>query len=232
MEKFIVSKKYKRIARVIFNTAIILSVGLGVIFFLMEMDAATILSTFTIQSNLLCLIAAGITLVYELLKINPNEKAYILFKGMTLTAILLTFFVYTFVLAPYFNASNLSQRGSLGNTLLHTVVPLMMLGDFLFFEKKGHLKMQHPFAWAAFPVYYVGYTAVYKAFGGLYNFSGDAVAKFPYFFLDYETYGLKTVGIWCLLIAIGFIGFSYLLFGLDRIFIKIANRCRKDTPLK
>jgi hypothetical protein len=212
--------------------AIILSVGLGVILFLMEMDTATLLSTFTIQSNLLCLIAAGITLIYEPVKMNPEGKAYILLKGMTLTAILLTFFVYNFVLAPYFNASNLSQRGSLGNILLHTAVPLMMLGDFLFFEKKGGLGIWHPFAWTVFPVYYVGYTVIYKAFGGVYKFSGDTAAKFPYFFLDYETYGLKTVGIWCLLIAIGFIGFSYLLFGLDRIFIKVNNRRRKDTPIK
>jgi hypothetical protein len=217
----------------IFNIAIILFVGLGVV--LMEADTATLLSTFTIQSNLFCLIAAAITLIYELLKINPKRTAYILLKGMALTAIILTFFVYNFVLAPYFNTSNQSQSGSLGNTLLHTAVPLMMLGDFLFFEKKGHLRIWHPFAWAVFPIYYVGYTAIYKAFGGVYKFSGDTVAKFPYFFLDYETYGFKTVGIWCLLIAIGFMGFSYLLFGLDRILTKFISATpllppNKDSP--
>jgi hypothetical protein len=200
---------------------IILFVGLGLALFLMKMDAVTLLSTFTIQSNLLSLITAGITLIYGLLKIEPKRQAYILLKGMTLTAILLTFFVYNFVLAPALNASNRPQGGSLGNTLLHTVVPLMMLGDFLFFEKKGYLKIWHPFAWTVCPICYVGYTAIYKALGGVYKFTADTVAKFPYFFLDYETYGLKTVGIWCLLITIGFIGFSYLLFGLDRIFIKI-----------
>jgi hypothetical protein len=198
--------------------AIILFAGLGVAIFLMKMDAATLLSTFTIQSNLICLITAGITLVYELLKINPMGKAYILLKGMTLTAILLTFFIYNFVLAPHLNQP---LGGSLENTLLHTIVPLMTFGDFLFFGKKGYIKIWHPLAWTVLPIYYVGYTAIYKAFGGVYKFSSGTAAKFPYFFLDYETYGLKTVGIWCLLITIGFIGFSYLLFGLDRIFIKI-----------
>lgn len=222
MEKAVLSKNHKRIVRIIFNMAIILCVGLGVVLFLVDMDAATLLSTFTIQSNLLCLIAAGITLVYELLKNSPKGKVYILLKGMTLTAILLTFFIFNLVLAPYFNASR-SQGFSLGNTLLHTVVPLMMLGDFLLFEKKGRLEIWHPFAWTVLPLCYVGYTAIYKAFGGVYKFSGDSVAKFPYFFLDYETYGLKTVVIWCLLIAIGFIGFSYVLFGLDRIFAKILR---------
>jgi hypothetical protein len=196
----------------------------------MKMDAATLLSTFTIQSNLICLIVAGITLIYELLKINPRGKAYILLKGVTLTAILLTFFIYNFVLAPYINTSNQPLGGSLENALLHTVVPLMTLGDFLFFEKKGYIKTWHPLVWTVLPIYYVGYTAIYKAFGGVYKFSGDTAEIFPYFFLDYETYGLKTVGVWCLLITIGFIGFSYLLFGLDRIFIKI-NKARGDAGL-
>jgi hypothetical protein len=223
MEKIALPKSHKRTARTVFNAVIILFVGLGVAIFLVEMDALTLLSTFTIQSNLLCLVAAGITIGYELLKIHPGGKAYILLKGMTLTAILLTFFIYNFVLAPSIAASNQFQSISLGNTLLHTVVPLMALGDFLFFEERGCLKIWHPFAWTVLPIGYVGYTAIYKAFGGVYKFTSNTAAKFPYFFLDYETYGLKTVGIWCLLIAIGFIGFSYLLFGLDRILMKIRQ---------
>lgn len=224
MEKTEAANSRGKTARIVLNAAIMLSAGIGAACFLVEMDAATYLSTFTVQSNLLCLVAAGITLVYELLKTNPKGKAYILFKGMMLTAILLTFFVYHLMLAQYFNASTLSRRSGLGNILLHTAVPLMMFGDFLFFEKKGNLKLWHPPVWTAFPLCYVGYTAVYKAFGGVYKFSSGAAAKFPYFFLDYETYGLKAVGIWCLLIAAGFMGFSYLLFGLDRIFVKVNSR--------
>jgi hypothetical protein len=229
MENTVLLRNHSRIVRIIFNAVIILFVGLGVVTLLLEMDAVTLISTFTIQSNLLCLVAAGTTLIYELLKINPKGKAYILLKGMTLTAILLTFFVYNFVLALYLTTSSQSQGSLLGNTLLHTAVPLMMLGDFLFLGERGHFRIWHPFAWTVFPIYYVGYTALYKAFGGVYkfSFSGGTVAKFPYFFLDYETYGLKTVGIGCLLIAAGFIGFSYLLFCLDKIFAKII-RSRKD----
>jgi hypothetical protein len=227
MENKILSKDYKKIVRIIFNVAIMLFVGLGVVIDLIQLDTAMALSAFTVQSNILCLIAAGWTIIHEILKSNQKGKAYIFFKGMTLTAILLTFLIVYLVLKPYFGSTNQDQAGTLADILLHLVVPLMMLGDFLFFEEKGNYKIWFPFAWTAFPLYYVGYTAIYKAFGGMYNF-GDTVAKFPYFFLDYETYGLKMVGIWFLMITIGFIGFSYLLVGIDRIFVKI-NKVKNNN---
>ncbi|MDR1073904.1 MAG: Pr6Pr family membrane protein [Treponema sp.] len=213
----------RRISRIIFNAALICCGGVGVALTLMRLDAAMALSAFTIQSNLLCLVAAGVTLAHETARRNHKGKTYIFFKGMALTSILLTFFIYNFVLKPYFNATNQTQGGSLMDTLIHVVVPLMALVDFLVFEEKGRFRPWHPLGWTAFPIYYIGYTAVYKAFGGVYKFSEGAAAKFPYFFLDYETYGLKTVGIWVLFIAIGFIGFSYLLFGLDRVLAKIKK---------
>jgi len=212
----------KKTIRIIFNGIIILFVGLGVVIDVIELDTATALSAFTIQSNLLCLIAAAVTLALEIKKKDTKRKAYIFFKGMTLTSIFLTFIVYNFILKPLMGETNNTQSFMLADALLHTVVPLMMLGDFIFFEKKGCFKIWYPFGWTAFPLYYVGYTAIYKAFGGIYKYHfNDTVSNFPYFFLDYESYGLRTVGIWFLFIVIGFIGFSYLLLGLDKLFCKI-----------
>jgi hypothetical protein len=221
MEYNILAKKGKKTVRIIFNIFVVFFVGAGIN--LLGVDAVMALSAFTIQSNLLCIIAAAVTVMREILKKNPRGGAYIFFKGMTLVSILLTFVVYNFVLKPYVNTTGQTQSGLLADTFLHTVVPLMMLGDFLFFEEKGCLRIWYPLGWAAFPLYYVGYTAIYKAFGGVYKFSGTTITKFPYFFFDYETYGLRAVGIWFLLIAIGFIGFSYFLLGLDKFFAKLQK---------
>jgi hypothetical protein len=221
MGKNVPVKNVKKTIRIIFSVFVVFFVAAGIK--LMKLDAAMALSAFTIQSNLLCIIASGVTIIREILKNNPRGRAYIFFKGMTLTSILLTFVIYNFVLKPHLDTANHTQSGSLADTLLHTVVPLMMFGDFLFFEEKGLFRIWYPLGWTAFPVYYVGYTAVYKTFGGVYKFLGGAVTKFPYFFFDYETYGLRTVGIWFLLIAIGFICFSYLLVGLDKILVKIPK---------
>jgi hypothetical protein len=207
----------KKIIRGILNALLILCTGAGVGSIAVKLTALTAVSTFTIQSNILCLITAAFTLLRQIKKGDPRGGAYIFFKGMALVSILLTFAVYNLVLDPFFSASSQARGGTWDNFLLHTAVPLMALADFIFFEEKGRFKTSYPFGWAVFPLYYVAYTAVYKALGGLYTFSKGVTAKFPYFFLDYETYGLKTVGIWVLLIAIGFIGFSYLLVGLDKI---------------
>jgi hypothetical protein len=218
----------KKIARITLNAALALCAGLGTVLTATRLGLAMTVSFFTIQSNLLCLLMALITVKRETPKRDAGNGPYVLFKGMALIAILLTFIVYNFVLKPYLNTTTQTKSAGLANNLQHVIVPLMTLGDYLFFEKKGLLKATHPLAWALFPLFYLGYTAVYKAFGGLYDFLGNAAVKFPYFFLDYETYGLKTTGIWVLLIAIGFIGSSYLLFGLDRV----LARARKTKALQ
>jgi hypothetical protein len=221
--KNILDKKWKEIVRIIFNVILVICAGLGTFLTINKLGTVMTLSAFTIQSNLLCLIMTCITLIREALKRNSENGLYIFFKGMALLSILLTFIVYNFVLRPYFDTTP-ARNTTLANNLQHIIVPLMTIVDYLLFEKKGLFKAWHPFAWTAFPLYYVGYTAIYKAFGGLYKFSGNMSAKFPYFFLDYETYGLKLVGIWVLLISIGFIGASYLLFGLDRILVKLQKK--------
>ncbi|MDR0558123.1 MAG: Pr6Pr family membrane protein [Treponema sp.] len=161
----------KKTLRIMFNAALICCGGVGVALTLMRLDPTA--ASFTIQSNLLCLAAAGVTLAREIAGRNPKGKAYIFFKGMVLTSILLTFFVYNFVLKPHATTQmHGGQGGSLRDTLIHVVVPLMTLADFLVFEKKGRFEPWRPLGWTAFPIYYIGYTVVYKAFGGVYIFEG------------------------------------------------------------
>ena len=208
--------------RIILNALIILCVAAGVGIFIFISDIASVMSYFTIQSNLLCLIAGGVTLTH-IIKKNPVGNAYIFFKGMSLVSILLTFFIYNFVLKQYLNISGNARGESLESILLHIAAPLMMLCDFIFFEEKECFKKWHPFGWTAFPFFYIAYTAVFKALGGTYQYFGGE-SKFPYFFLDYETYGIKTAGLWMLLITIGYIGFSYLLIGFGKLLSKIKKR--------
>ena len=91
--------------RIILNALIIICVAAGVGIFIFMSDIASVMSYFTIQSNLLCLIAGGVTLIH-IIKKNPAGNAYIFFKGMSLVSILLTFFIYNFVLKHYLNITD------------------------------------------------------------------------------------------------------------------------------
>ncbi|MCL2266860.1 MAG: Pr6Pr family membrane protein [Treponema sp.] len=213
----------KKTIRAAFNVLTAVCTATGLLRFILMSNIAVTFAYFTIQSNFLCLIMSVITLVRVIRNSNPKEGKYIFFKGLTLVSILLTFAVYNFVLKPAINMAE-----TLESALLHIAVPLMMLADFIFFEDKECFKKWHPFGWALFPVFYVAYTAVYKALGGTYGYFENTVRNFPYFFLDYETYGLPLVGLWVLLITIGFIGFSYLLLGFCSIFNKIKLNKSKD----
>jgi len=218
----IFNENNKKTACIIFNILLFICVGTGLALIIIKFDLLSALFYFTVQSNILCMIMAGITLVYAIKKNKSKNGAYVFFKGMALVSILLTFFVYNFILKPFVN----DQSEPLYSILLHLVVPLMMLGDYLFFEEKVNFKIWYPFGWALFPVFYAGFIALYNL-GGLYKLFGDTSVKFPYFFLDYQTYGLVKVGLWVLLIAACFIAFSFLLLVFNNILLrrKINKTC-------
>ena len=141
---------------------------------------------------------------------------------MALPSILLVCIITYLVLRPSIGEVERTITSELSGHLLHLVVPLLMFIDFILFEEKGKIKPWYPLVWPVYPIYYVAYVALYRAFGGMFNM-GQGAIRFPYFFLDYETYGLGSVGLWILIITIVFIIFSYLLFGLDRTFVKIKK---------
>jgi len=213
----------QKIIRFIINIILIICVGIGVIINFFRTDIMSTIAYFTIQSNLMCMILAVVTLVREIKSNVSKEKEYILFKGMALVSILLTFFIYNFVLKPTLDLADSTRKESIDSILLHVAVPLLMFGDFLFFEKKDIYKWWHPFVWALFPIYYIAYTVIYRALGGIYRY-GSSITKFPYFFLDYETYGFGMVGLWILIITAGFIGFSFLLLGFCKLLIRFKFR--------
>ena len=215
------TEKLKKIVRIIFNVALVLCAATGTIINFKFINPATILATFTTQSNLFCLIIGLVTLVRILKEDNSVGKTYIFLKGMSLTSIILTFTISNFVLKP----ALLPQDAILAfaNNLVHVIVPLLMLAEYLVFEKKGLFKVWYPFVWPAFLFYYLGYTAVYKLFGGVYRFR-DQVVKFPYFFLDYETHGWNNVVFWVSLIVLVFIVFSFIIIGLDRALVMTKTR--------
>ena len=84
---------------------------------------------------------------------------------------------YHFLLADVWN-----PQGWLlvANTLLHYVMPIAFVLDWLLFTPKGRLRWIDPVKWLAFPLAYGGWTLVHGLLSGWW----------PYWFVDVDALGL------------------------------------------
>jgi len=206
-----------RALRIAMNAAIILAAGCGVAFDMIGSDPLMAISAFTVQGSVLALVMAAVTLVLTAGG-RAGGPAYVVWKGMSLLSVLLTFVVFNLALRSHYDAAELPPIVRAGDVLLHVVVPLAMLLEYLAFEAKGRMRAWHPLAWLAFPAAWLGFTVVYMSLGGRYDYLlTGSPTKFPYFFLDYETLGLPTVALWLAVIVAGYIGVGYLVYAIDRL---------------
>ena len=113
--------------------------------------------------------------------------------------------VYHVLLAPHWKPEGLMYGV---NLVLHYVMPVAFVLDWLWFAPKGRLRWIDPVKWLAFPLVYGGWTLVH----------GLATHWWPYGFVDVDALGLGRV----LAIFAGLLVFFLLvgvgLVGLDRLF--------------
>lgn len=178
-----------------------------------------LMSYYTLQSNVICLIAFIIVLTLELLDRQYKTDIYYLIKGGLVITIAITAIIYHIALAPGgFQMDALQNSISnkmLANFLVHTVSPLLVLLDYILFDEKGHFKFFYPILWLIQPLNYVVYVYTYSNLGGsFYNIGGSR--QFAYFFLDYNELGYMGVLKWLVIIILGILIISEILVILDK----------------
>ncbi len=182
-----------------------------------------LMSYYTLQSNVICLIAFMIILILELLNKQYQTDIYYLIKGGLVITIAITAIIYHIALAPggfQMDAlQNSINNKQLANFLVHTVSPILVLLDYVLFDEKGHFKLFYPIFWLIQPLNYVVYVYTYSNLGGsFYNIGGSR--RFAYFFLDYKKLGYLEVLKWLIVIILGILIISELLVVLDKILKK------------
>lgn len=204
---------------------IILSIILGVgINLLKTTSIVSMISYYTIQSNIICLISYIYFVYIEIRKKTKGDRYYII-KGAITIAILITGIIYRFALIPnnfQMDVSNTISSKDISNIIVHTISPVMVLLDYILFDEKGHLKLYYSLCWLFIPIGYGIYVYIYGGLGGkFYSIGGSE--RFAYFFLDYTQIGIKKV----IAFDFGIIGFvlliSVLLVCLDKVMDKIKN---------
>src|SRR5690554_6740485 len=147
------------------------------------------LSYYTVLSNFSVLFLFIYVVYYFDIKHHTISAKYSILKGSATIGIFLTFLVYHFILRPVLLSTESSYAPySFSDLLVHYVVPLMTLLDYILFDTKGNYKKSYLKYWMIFPIAYVIYVYLYGLLGGTFP-SFEQESSFPYFFLDYQTYG-------------------------------------------
>ena len=153
--------------------------------------------------------------------IKKKETFYPRFKGAVTTSITLTFLIYHFLLSP--TAEDYKGVFYIRNIILHYIVPIMTIFDYIIFDKKGFYKIVDPLIWLIIPIIYFTFMLIRAKVGS--PFSNGSY--YPYFIVDIDQYGLKTVLRNIFFIALFFVFLGYIGYFVDRFFNKVFSKHNK-----
>ena len=173
---------------------------------------------FTYQSNIL-VIVYFILDIFNIIK--KKETFYPRFKGAVTMSITVTFLVYHFLLSP--TSGKLEGIDYIRNIILHYIVPIMTIFDYIIFDKKGIYKIIDPILWLIIPILYFVFVLIRARVGSPFS---DG-SYYPYFFVDIDKYGLKTVLRNIFFIALFFVFLGYIGYFVDRFFNKVFSKHNK-----
>jgi len=217
---------------IILTCVLIVSTILGIIFDCISGVGIVAFFYFTVQSNIWIMVVSIIYMVYQIKFLKHgifNPPSWICnFKFMSTVAITLTFLIFTFVLAPLIiKDGRIDELFSINNFCLHEVTPILAIINFCLFDSNYKFKKNTKFLGLILPIYYFIFSILLKVFSGKPYFisANNTYSKFPYFFLDYETFGWFTLnkGINHLGIFYWIIFISLLILGIGFILLKLQK---------
>jgi hypothetical protein len=184
---------------------------------------------FTNLSNYLCL---GVMIAELVACVKQRDEAYTSecpkLKFIGLVAILLTFLVFNLILA-WEEGRDPVRNFEIGSVLLHVILPIMYIADWLLFDERGMLKWRDAFLTILFPLCYFIFIIVQAAILGfdtsIKNALGNTPLIYPYFFLDFEKQQVGGVAKWLLIIVCAIVVLSVALILMDRL----LNKKRKNN---
>jgi hypothetical protein len=171
---------------------------------------------YTYQSNFWVLILTLIYLALGVVRLVRGDiripRALQIARYCVAVAITITFLVYWLMLSPAFD---LKENLTLNNQMLHTIVPMLFVADFLLIDRGKPMGRLSALWAAALPLYYFIFSLIYAAVRPehLYEYGG----RYPYFFLNLDKYGWfgspAGMGVlwWVLILTCGtlLIGYGY-----------------------
>jgi len=185
---------------------------------------------YTLMSNIWCLIYFTLRMIYDNKpKLRQSKFASFIMsihtKYAVTMSITLTFLVFHFILSSGFaNELNGFNPHSLNNYILHYIIPLMTIVDFLIFDRNSpKLSWFDPVIWMVIPLAYFLFIVVRAPIAG--NI-GMTSSPYPYPFIDFTIQPPSSVFLNILVIFVIFLLLGYVLLFLDLISRKISDSLR------
>ena len=179
---------------------------------------------FTNLSNYFCI---GIMVVQLIGTIKRSGDGLVtvppVLKLASLVAILVTFLLFNFLIAGEEGRDPIRNFSAM-SIILHVVLPVLYLADWVLFHEKSKIKWMDPISALFFPIVYIVYVIIHAAIRGfnseLKGFVGSNPLIYPYFFLNPEKIGVLGVALWCVILGIAFALLGYLFAAIGRLLSK------------
>jgi hypothetical protein len=187
-----------QVLRVTLRVAIVLAVALALIVVATSTRSGLLwrLSTFTYQANML----AASYYVWSLAW--PRADARVGLRGAVVLYVLIAGVIWNLFLTEY------SMGYTPANLLLHVVVPVLALTDWLLVGRdQAQVRWWQPVVWLAYPAAYLALALL------VLNHVGR---RAPYYFLDPGSIGTASVAANVCVLACGALVLGYTLLGVNR----------------
>ncbi|AEV75419.1 hypothetical protein MycrhN_4939 [Mycolicibacterium rhodesiae NBB3] len=187
------------ILRLVLRMAIVMSVLIALV--VVEISSRSGVSwrliTFTYQANI---IAAA---YYLWTLVSPRADPRVGLRGAVVLYVVIAGVVWNLLL------TGRSMGYTPANVLLHVVVPVLALSDWLLVGRgQGRVRWWHPLAWLVYPSLYVVLAVVVL---------NEAGRRAPYFFLDPESVGVATVVLNVCVLGGCVVAVGYALLAVNRL---------------
>jgi hypothetical protein len=177
----------------------------------------SVFNYFTLVSNVLCVVYYGIAAICAT-RGRASWKPVL--KGALVMGMTVTGLVYHVMLSGSFT---MQGTMAVSDALLHTVVPLLTVLDWLIFEQKGRTTWKYPFAWVILPDAYFVTSVVRVALGASLGYGGN---RYPYPFLNADALGWGRVWLNVAVMHVFFILLGYLFVAIDKLMAQRAAQPR------
>lgn len=101
--------------------------------------------------------------------------------------------------------------------VVHYLVPIGAIVDWIVFDKKGHMAKKDPLTWPIFPLIYLLYIIVLVEGFGVW---ATETTRWPYPFINVDMLGIPTVALTVVGLVVFFVLLGYGYYALDRTLAK------------